>query len=195
MIVCCLTAPLASLPPISSPISQEESGEVHSVALNLPFYQTLLLLLLLHLKLLLLLLLILLLLIHIPPLPNGPSLPISHEQIEVANKEVEELLHSNNLFPLPTEQTTHPPFSNLEKCFEFGIELRFGLVFYGMSFMWDVRVVWDGVSCVVWDGLCVSELYRHLPLLSESPHINLSNTFCCRRPRNLSSQQHRRKRR
>ena len=103
LIVCCLTAPLASLPPISSPISQEESGKVHSVALNLPFYQTLLLLLLLHLKLLLLLLL----LIHIPP----------HEQIEVASKEVEELLHSNNRFPITAEQTTHPssPFSTLEK--------------------------------------------------------------------------------
>ena len=83
--------------------------------LNQTFYQTLLFLLLIHLKLLLLLLLILLLLIPILPLPN---LPISHEQIEVASKEVEELLHSNNLFPLATEQTTHPPFSNLEKCFE-----------------------------------------------------------------------------
>ena len=51
------------------------------------------------------------------------------------------------------------------------------------------------VLCLV-DGLSVSELYRHLPLLCESPHINLSNTFCLpplpsplhRRHRNLSSQ-------
>ena len=93
-----------------------------------------------------------------------------------------ELLHSNSLFALrlTAEQTLNPPVPLVIFLFRLkSCKIEFGIC----------------VLCLV-DGLSVSELYRHLPLLCESPHINLSNTFCLpplpsplhRRHRNLSSQ-------
>ena len=52
---------------------------------------------------------------HPPPSPPNPHPSSPHPPSpDRGCKEVEELLHSNNLFPLATEQTTHPPFLTLK---------------------------------------------------------------------------------